>query len=135
MCVSRNQTYSSLLIGITVLANFPKPVVMPYTTGKKDSIQLEAGHFFFKSIKIIITQRGKDTCFFFYDAVYDFPGFLHLLFRSWGELGKHWSERSPWKMSACGKKGQRTSVPPPYLDFVVSLAQVDQVLRGQAVPI
>lgn len=25
----RNPTYSSLLIGITVLANFPKPVVMP----------------------------------------------------------------------------------------------------------
>ena len=24
-----NQTYSSVLTGITVLANFPKPVVMP----------------------------------------------------------------------------------------------------------
>lgn len=27
--VGKNQTYSSLLTGITVLANFPKPVVMP----------------------------------------------------------------------------------------------------------
>lgn len=35
-----------------------------------------------------MTQREKDTGFFFHDAVYDFPGFLHLLFSSGGELGK-----------------------------------------------
>ena len=51
-----------------------------------------------------MTQRGKDTIFFFYDAIYDFPGFLHLLFSSWGELGKPWSELSTLKVSTCSKK-------------------------------
>lgn len=52
-----------------------------------------------------MTQREKDTSFFFHDAIYDFPGFLHLLFSSWGELGKCWSKLSMLKTSKCSEKG------------------------------
>lgn len=59
-----------------------------------------------------MTQREKDTIFFFYDAVYDFPGFLHLLFSNWGELGKQLVRAEHTEdFHTQQEKRQRTSFP------------------------
>lgn len=57
-----------------------------------------------------MTQRENDTGFFFYDAIYDFPGFLHLLFGNWSELGGR-SKQIMLKTSTCREKVRRTSFP------------------------
>lgn len=82
-------------------------------------------------------EREKDTCSFFDDAVDDLPGLLHFLLSNRSELGEHWPGVSIRKPSMSNGDGRALSFPSSltYLYLVTSLAQVDQILCAQTVPI